>query len=301
VFFYRDQHESLRQLADYIIARHYPELQDGTEPVVDLLREVVRRTAGLLAQWQTAGFSHGVMNTDNMSVLGLTLDYGPFGFMEAYEPGFICNHSDHHGRYAFDRQPRVALFNLSCFAQALLPLLDVEAAKAALQAFQPAYECRYDTLMAGKLGFSESDAGTRRLIQDLLQQMAESRADYTNTFRALCEVKRDVDTGTAALSDRFIDREHFRRWLQDYRVRLASHAGPDAGRQASMRRRNPKYILRNYLAQIAIDKATQAQDYTEIDRLFKLLQDPFAEQPEMERYAEPPPDWARNIQVSCSS
>ncbi|HYQ71260.1 MAG TPA: protein adenylyltransferase SelO family protein, partial [Gammaproteobacteria bacterium] len=276
-------------------------LQDGTEPVVDLLREVVRRTAGLLAQWQTAGFSHGVMNTDNMSVLGLTLDYGPFGFMEAYEPGFICNHSDHHGRYAFDRQPRVALFNLSCFAQALLPLLDVEAAKAALQAFQPAYECRYDTLMAGKLGFSESDAGTRRLIQDLLQQMAESRADYTNTFRALCEVKRDVDTVTAALSDRFIDREHFRRWLQDYRVRLASHAGPDAGRQASMRRRNPKYILRNYLAQIAIDRATQAQDYTEIDRLFKLLQDPFAEQPEMERYAEPPPDWARNIQVSCSS
>jgi uncharacterized protein YdiU (UPF0061 family) len=301
VFFYRNQHDPLRQLADYVIARHYPELQETAEPAVGLLQAVVDRTARLLAQWQAAGFSHGVMNTDNMSVLGLTLDYGPFGFMEAYEPGYICNHSDHHGRYAFDQQPRVALFNLSCFAQALLPLLDVETARAALEAYQPAFEDYYAGFMAGKLGFEMSDADTRRLTEELLHQMAHSRVDYTNTFRALCEVKCDSDTGMSALAEHFIDRERMLQWLQDYRTRLAAHARPDAERQAAMRRSNPKYILRNYLAQVAIERAMQAQDYTEIERLFKLLQDPFAGQPGMERYTEPAPDWARDIQVSCSS
>jgi uncharacterized protein YdiU (UPF0061 family) len=301
VFFYRNRHDALRKLADYIITQHYPELQDSAEPAAGLLQAVVDRTAHLLAQWQAVGFSHGVMNTDNMSVLGLTLDYGPFGFMEAYEPGFICNHSDHHGRYAFDQQPRVALFNLSCLAQALLPLLDVEAAQAALESFEPAFASHYDTLMAGKLGFSKSDAATRLLIQDLLQQMAHSRSDYTNTFRTLCDVERNSDSGMPALADHLVDRDRFSQWLRDYRARLATHALPDAERQAVMRRSNPKYILRNYLAQVAIDRATQAQDYTEIGRLFKLLQDPFTGQPGMERYAEPPPDWARGIQVSCSS
>jgi uncharacterized protein YdiU (UPF0061 family) len=301
VFFYRNQHEPLRQLADYVIARHYPELQDGAVPAIGLLQHVVERTARLLAQWQAVGFSHGVMNTDNMSVLGLTLDYGPFGFMEAYDPGYICNHSDHHGRYAFERQPQVALFNLSCFAQALLPLLDVEAAREALASFQPAYDRYYDKLMAAKLGFSGSNAATRRLMQELLQQMAQSHADYTNTFRDLCGVASDSEAAVPALADYFIDRDRFRQWLRDYHALLATHALPDRERQAAMRRRNPKYILRNYLAQIAIERAAQAQDYTEIGRLFKLLQDPFSEQPGMERYAEPAPDWARDIQVSCSS
>jgi uncharacterized protein YdiU (UPF0061 family) len=136
VFFYRNRHDALQTLADYVIATHYPELQDTEQPYVALLQAVVDKTANLLAQWQAVGFAHGVMNTDNMSVLGLTLDYGPFGFMEAYDPGLVCNHSDHHGRYAFDQQPQVALFNLSCLAQTLLPLVDVEAARAALEAYQ---------------------------------------------------------------------------------------------------------------------------------------------------------------------
>jgi uncharacterized protein YdiU (UPF0061 family) len=301
VFFYRNQHDALQTLADYIIATHYPELQDARQPYVALLQAVVERTACLLAQWQAVGFAHGVMNTDNMSVLGLTLDYGPFGFMESYDPGLVCNHSDHHGRYAFDQQPQVALFNLSCFARTLLPLLDVDAARVALESYQPAYSRHYEQLLLAKLGFESTASTLLPLGSELLAQMADSGTDYTNLFRGLCSVGSTAGPGTRALQDRFIDRERFDRWLADYRAALRSHARPDTERQAAMRTANPKYVLRNYMAQIAIDRATQQQDYTEIDRQFKLLQAPFDEHPEMEHYADLPPDWARQIQVSCSS
>jgi uncharacterized protein YdiU (UPF0061 family) len=301
VFFYRNRHDALQTLADYVIATHYPELQDTEQPYVALLQAVVYKTANLLAQWQAVGFAHGVMNTDNMSVLGLTLDYGPFGFMEAYDPGLVCNHSDHHGRYAFDQQPQVALFNLSCLAQTLLPLVDVEAARAALEAYQPAYTRYYEQLLLQKLGFESADTALLPLGNELLAQMADSGTDYTNLFRCLCSIDCETGTETPALHDQFIDRARFARWLADYRAALHSHARPDTERQLAMRAVNPKYVLRNYMAQIAIDKATQEHDYTEIDRQFKLLQAPFDEHPDMAHYAAPPPDWARGIQVSCSS
>ncbi|NNG14770.1 MAG: YdiU family protein, partial [Gammaproteobacteria bacterium] len=139
VFYYRDQHEPIRTLADYVIEHHYPELTERDDKYLALLKTVISRTARLLAQWQAVGFAHGVMNTDNMSILGLTLDYGPYGFVEAYDPDYVCNHSDHEGRYAFKNQPQIGLFNVSCLAQALLPLIDVDDAKAALEDYQPAY------------------------------------------------------------------------------------------------------------------------------------------------------------------
>lgn len=300
VFYYRNQHAHTRTLADYVIAHHFPELAGSPDKYLRFLRTVVERTAHLLAQWQAVGFAHGVMNSDNMSILGLTLDYGPFGFMEGYEPGFICNHSDHQGRYAFDQQPRIGLFNLSCLAQALLPLLDLEAARAALEEYQPIYMRRFGQLMAQKLGFSDADEATQHLADELLSQMQHSATDYTRLFRRLSDVADDDNTNPSALRDLFIDRERFDQWLADYRARLSTHAPAGSERQNAMRHTNPKYVLRNYLAQVAIDNAARG-DYAEIDTLLRVLHAPFDEHPQYEHYAAPAPDWARSIQVSCSS
>ena len=300
VHYYRDRHEHIATLADYVIVHHYPELAGRPDRYLQLLRTVIVRTARLLAQWQAVGFAHGVMNSDNMSILGLTIDYGPYGFMEAYQPGFICNHSDHSGRYAFDQQPKIGQFNLSCLAQALLPLMEVEAAKAALDEYWVAFDAHYHALMARKIGFGQADAVSLQLLEELLAQMQHCRTDYTSLFRALCDVARDTDPASVPLRDQFIDRERFDRWLSDYQAHLRSHATADAERQASMRATNPKYILRNYLAQIAIEKAERG-DFGEIDRLLGILRRPFDEQPEVAQYAAPSPEGVDQIQVSCSS
>lgn len=300
VFYYREQYDHIRTLADYVIDHHYPELADQPDRYLQFLKEVVERTATLMAQWQAVGFAHGVMNSDNMSILGLTLDYGPYGFLEAYNPGFICNHSDHGGRYAFDQQPQIGLFNLSCLAQALLPLIEVEDAKAALSAYWSDFTVPYHQMMARKIGFEQADEAAIKLLESLLAQMQQSRTDYTRLFRALGDVQRDSENTPAALRDLFVDRERFDGWLADYRARLRTHTKPDAERRAAMMATNPKYILRNYLAQTAIEKAEHG-DYAEIDRLLTILRTPFDEQPNAEPYAAPPPDWADNIQVSCSS
>lgn len=300
-FSHTGRYQALRELTDYVIAHHYPELAGIAAGERDGLwfAEVVVRTARLLAQWQAVGFAHGVMNTDNMSILGLTLDYGPYGFLDAYQPDFISNHSDHQGRYAFNRQPNIGLWNLSCLAQALVPLMDQEALKAALNGYADVYNSHYLALMQAKLGLRESRRHDAELVQALLTLMAQSATDYTNTFRALGEFRSDGDH--AWLRDRFIDRSAFDAWAIRYRERLAAEGSDAVERQAQMNRVNPKYVLRNYLAQIAIDKAVQDQDYTEIDRLLALLQAPYTERPDQERYAAEPPDWGRHIEVSCSS
>lgn len=300
VFYYRDQHERVKRLADYVITRHYPEAREQPNPYLAMLETVVARTARLLAQWQAVGFAHGVMNTDNMSILGLTLDYGPYGFLDSYHPGFICNHSDHHGRYAFDKQPQIALFNLSCLAQTLLSLIDVDAAKAALEAYWPQYTEHYHRIMASKLGFAQSDHDVLTLLSELLGLMRDSATDYTRLFRALSELERDSDRPVTTLRDLFIDRAAFDRWLLAYRLSLRAKAPPDSIRQRAMRAVNPRYVLRNYLAQQAIE-AAQHGDFSEIERLLAILRTPYDEHPGQEHYAAPPPDWASAIQVSCSS
>jgi uncharacterized protein YdiU (UPF0061 family) len=293
-------------LADHVIENHYPELQETVEPYLELLREVVRRTARLIAQWQLVGFAHGVMNTDNMSVLGLTLDYGPYGFLDDYDPGFICNHSDHQGRYAFDKQPDIGLWNLSCFAQALLPLLHqdgeaaAERARAALGEYRPALMGAWSRGMAAKLGLRDAREGDGALIGGLLDRMQGNQVDYTNCFRALGELRLDDPAADAPIRDQFVDRSAFDAWAVDYRARLAGEQSVDADRRRGMHAVSPKYILRNYLAQQAIDMA-ERKDFSEIDRLLGLLRRPFEEQPQSEAYAAPPPDWGRRIVVSCSS
>jgi uncharacterized protein YdiU (UPF0061 family) len=300
VFYYRNQVEPLRQLADYVIARYYPELAARAEPYAELLREVTRRTAELMAQWQAVGFSHGVMNTDNMSILGLTLDYGPFGFLDAFDPGFICNHSDSGGRYAFDQQPDVAAWNITKLAQALVPLLSVETASAAISDYPQQFGQAYLERMAAKFGLTPGGE-TVPLIMDALQLLAQNPVDYTIFMRRLCDFDSTAGALNTPLRDLFLDRAAFDAWAARYAAALGQQGSIDAERSAAMRAVNPKYILRNHLAEVAIRRAADHRDYSEISRLHNLLAHPFDEQPELDAYAAEPPDWAKKIEVSCSS
>ena len=300
VFYARRQYEPLRTLAEYVIAEHYPQFVALENRYALLLGAVIERTARLMAQWQAVGFAHGVMNTDNMSILGLTLDYGPFGFLDNYDPGFICNHSDHSGRYAFAQQPGVGLWNLGRLAQALSPLIPIAQCNDLLADYESQYNASYLDLMCAKLGLLTTHANDGELIHTLLQGLHDNRVDYTRFFRALGDFDAATDARNDALRDQFLDRSVFDHWAGDYRGRLNTEASAPDDRRARMRRVNPKYVLRNYLAEIAIRRA-QARDYTEIERLLEVLQKPYDEQPEMQHYAALPPHWAGEIEVSCSS
>ncbi|HZR45403.1 MAG TPA: YdiU family protein [Candidatus Manganitrophaceae bacterium] len=300
VFYYRKQFDALKRLADFVIELYFPECLHSEDPYSEFFNEAVLRTARLMAAWQAAGFAHGVMNTDNMSIVGLTFDYGPFGFVEHFEPGFICNHSDYNGRYAFNRQPEVGLWNLSALAQALTPLIAKEKLAAALDRYEPAFHTDYSKRMSQKLGLKQFLDGDLPLIADLLKILEGNRVDYTNFFRALGHFKKEGFEPNTPARLLFTDLPAFDGWAERYRMRLAAEGSDDGGRKRAMDRVNPKYILRNHLAQVAIEKGA-ARDYSEIDRLRRLLSRPFDEQPEMEKYAAPAPDWAKGIQVSCSS
>jgi protein adenylyltransferase len=300
VFYYRNQVEPIKHLADYVIARYYPELAGLSDPYPAFLRQVSLRTADLMAQWQAVGFSHGVMNTDNMSILGLTLDYGPFGFLDAFEPGYICNHSDTGGRYAFDQQPDVTAWNITKLAQALVPLMSVETASGAISEYPQAFGKAYLERMAAKFGLPPGGDASG-LIMDALQLLAQNRVDYTIFLRRLCDFDSAAEASNTPLRDLFLDRAGFDAWAARYAAALRQLGSSDAARRQAMRAVNPKYILRNHLAEIAIRRAADERDYSEINRLHALLTRPFDEQPEYEAYAAEPPDWARKIEVSCSS
>ncbi|MFC4159507.1 protein adenylyltransferase SelO [Chitinimonas lacunae] len=296
--FYRRQYAQLHELADYAIDRYFPTCRAAGNPYQAMLETVIERTAELIAQWQGVGFCHGVMNSDNMSLLGLTIDYGPYGFLDGCNLGHICNHSDEAGRYAYDQQPEAALFNLQCLAQALLPLLERDEAVAALQGYQPRYEAALERVFRAKLGLASEREGDWELTLRLLELMQGSGSDWTLTWRRLAEF--DQENPAAPLRDLFLDRPGFDAWAEDYRARLAWENSLTPERAAAMRRVNPKYILRNYLAEQAI-RAAQQGDFSEISRLQQLLKRPFDEQPEYEAYTALPPDWAAQIEVSCSS
>jgi serine/tyrosine/threonine adenylyltransferase len=311
-FYAADLVDELRSLADHVIERFYPECREATDPYLALLDAVVVRTAELVAQWQAVGFCHGVMNTDNMSILGLTIDYGPFGFIDAFDANHICNHSDTQGRYAYRMQPQIAYWNCFCLAQGLLPLIgaqheeavraerSVADAQRALESFKARFAPALERRLREKLGLAEALPGDDALANRLLELMHTSRADFTLTFRRLSGVSKHDASGDAPVSDMFIDREAFDRWAADYRARLAADPRDDAARREAMNRVNPKYVLRNHLAETAIQRA-KAKDFSEVERLATVLRRPFDEQPEFESYAALPPDWAGTLSVSCSS
>ena len=303
VFYYRQQPQHLKTLADYVIQHDYLKLASAPQPYLALLYEVIHRTADLIAAWQCVGFAHGVLNTDNMSILGLTLDYGPYGFLDQYDPNFICNHSDQEGRYAFAAQPQIGLWNLRCLAQALLPVLDddpeaaIEQAQTALQSYQPRFQQQCLTGMRLKLGLTTAHEQDQQLINDLFEMMHKQQVDYTRFFRTLSHLNTHQLSDIASLCT---EPDACQPWLTRYQHRLNHENSQNTARQQQMLQHNPKFILRNYLAQEAITQAEQ-HDFSMIDRLLTVLSTPYAEHPEHEAYAELPPDWAQQIVVSCSS
>ncbi len=299
-----DQEEQLRTLADYVIGRYYPECRSpeatspwGGNPYAALLHSVSERTAQLMAQWQAVGFCHGVMNTDNMSILGLTLDYGPFQFLDAFVPGHICNHSDHHGRYAYNRQPNIAYWNLFCLAQALLPLIeDQDTALAALESYKTVFPDAFMAQMHKKLGLTQAQDSSEALVEPLLQLLAQNAVDYTIFWRRLSHAVAEGQF--EPVRDLFADRAAFDAWLLSYSELLALE---DKALAADlMLNSNPKFVLRNHLGEQAI-RAAKGGDFSELATLQRLLERPFDEHPGHEAYADFPPDWASSISISCSS
>ncbi|QCA06184.1 protein adenylyltransferase SelO [Pantoea vagans] len=296
-FFYSQQQEKVQQLADYAIRHHWPHLEEEADRYQQWFTDIVLRTARLIALWQSVGFAHGVMNTDNMSILGLTIDYGPFGFLDDYQPDFICNHSDYQGRYSFENQPMIGMWNLNRLAHALSGLLTTEQLRTALSAYEPELMRVWGERMRAKLGLLTQQSSDNQILTDLLALMTQEHSDYTLTFRLLSETQQAESR--SPLRDEFIDREAFDGWYQRYRNRLVDEQVSDAERQAVMKAANPAVILRNYLAQQAIEEAERGEQGA-LARLHQALQQPFSDQTAAE-YRQRPPDWGKTLEVSCSS
>jgi uncharacterized protein YdiU (UPF0061 family) len=285
--------EALRLLADHVIDRHYPELRGAENPYSALLDAVAGRQAELIAAWMSVGFIHGVMNTDNMSVAGDTIDYGPCAFMDTYHPGTVYSSIDHGGRYAYGNQPGIAHWNLACLAQCLLPLIDESEEKALavaqeiINTFPDRYRAAHTTRFAAKLGLETVRDGDVEVIDGLLTAMEEGKADFTLTFRRLSDLTR-AGGEDAAVRALFEDPAAFDAWAATWRARLAKESRDDAARQAAMRAVNPAYIPRNHQVEAALDAAVEEGNVEPLHDLRAVLQTPFAAQPGMERYEQQP-------------
>ena len=301
-FSHHDQHDALERLADFVIDHFYPECRGAGNPYAALLAEVTRRTAATLAQWQAHGFMHGVMNTDNMSILGLTIDYGPFQFMDAFDPAHICNHSDHAGRYAYQRQPAIAQWNLFALGQALLPLIgEPDDALAALEPYKTVFPAELDRRMAAKLGLAAASDASRAQVQGWLALLAREHTDWPIFWRRLARwVAADpADPAAAeAVRELFHDRAEVDRLLLRHQELLAECSRGPAGDLALGS--SPALVLRNYLAEQAIALARQ-KDFGMLQTLHEALQRPYDEHPSHADWCGFPPDWASHIQISCSS
>ena len=301
-----NQPEALRQLADFVCASQGMDVPEAEahhgNAYAALLQAVVDRTADLIAHWQAVGFCHGVMNTDNMSLLGLTIDYGPFQFLDGYDPQHICNHSDSQGRYAFQRQPQVAYWNLFCLGQAFMPLVnDSDLILKVLESYTQRFSNSLLERMRAKLGLTQPQTTDASLVEDICKLLASERTDHTIFWRRLSHAAKDLENAQAKalqpVTDLFLDRQ---RW-QDLALRLqARWAAEPAGTGARMLQHNPKMVLRNHLGEQAIRQA-QAGDFSEVQTLLKLLSSPFDEHPGYDAYADFPPAWASSISISCSS
>jgi serine/tyrosine/threonine adenylyltransferase len=298
--------EAVRILADHVIARHFPAAGEADRPYRALLDAVIRAQAELIAQWMLVGFIHGVMNTDNMSIAGETIDFGPCAFMDSYDPMMVFSSIDRHGRYAYGRQPAIGGWNLTRLAECLLPLLAdersaaVREAEEALDAYAPAYERAYRAGLGRKLGLRTEQEGDDQLGRDLLQAMAANGADFTLTFRRLGAAAAD-ESGDAAVRRLFADPSAFDDWVGRWRQRLEREPGHAAARRASMEAANPAYIPRNHRVEAAIVAAMDEGDFTHFHEVVTVLSRPYEDQPGLEHYADPPAEEERVLRTFCGT
>jgi uncharacterized protein YdiU (UPF0061 family) len=288
--------EAITILAEYAIARHYPALQARPTPYLALLAAVREAQATLMARWMQVGFIHGVMNTDNMTISGETIDYGPCAFMDAYDPATVFSSIDHHGRYAFGNQPRIAYWNLARFADTLLPLLDDNHGKAitmaedTLNQFPASFERYWREGMRRKLGLVSEQPDDAGLIDALLELMQEHTADYTNTFRMLCSV---AEGGAAPAG--------YDAWVTRWRTRLGQEAHARHTAATLMRAHNPAVIPRNHRVEAAIDAAVHQGDFAPMEALLAVLSTPFDLAPHHGAYSTPPAPSERVYQTFCGT
>jgi serine/tyrosine/threonine adenylyltransferase len=305
----RGDTEGTRTLADYAIARHYPEAAETKQPYRALLNGVINRQAQLVAQWMLLGFIHGVMNTDNSSISGETIDYGPCAFMEAYDAAMVFSSIDHQGRYAYGNQPHAAHWNLTRLAETVLPLLEQEAgseeaalasAKEALADFVPQYEAARVAGLRHKLGlFTERD-GDAALAQDLLDCMAVNHADFTLTFRRLCDVVDGSESGEGVRA-LFEEPSTFDKWAAGWRQRMEEEPAPALARAAAMRMASPAFIPRNHLVEAALNAAVERQDFQPFEELLDVVSRPYENRPDLERHATPARPEERVSQTFCGT
>lgn len=301
--------EAIRTLADYAIVRHYPDAAQAARPYRAFLDGVIARQAHLIAQWMLLGFIHGVMNTDNMSISGETIDFGPCAFMEAYEPDTVFSSIDRQGRYAYGNQPRIGLWNLTRLAESLLPVLVEEAgseegalssAQEALSAFAVKYEAVQIAGLRRKLGLFIERDGDLAMAQTFLELMAAGNADFTLTFRRLCDAASGPE-GEAEIRTLFSDPSAYDRWAAAWRERLNEEPFSVHERAAAMRRANPVFIPRNHLVQAALDAAVDSQNFQPFEELVDVLSQPYKERPGMERYTTPAHPEERVLWTFCGT
>jgi uncharacterized protein YdiU (UPF0061 family) len=301
----RGEHEQVRRLADYAIARHDPQLATRVDRYLAWLEAVARRQAGLIARWMNVGFIHGVMNTDNMTISGETIDYGPCAFMEAFDPAAVFSSIDHHGRYAYANQPSIALWNLARLAECLLPLLDTDAERAVaratevLDAFPQTFSGALLDGQRAKLGLSSARDGDEALVADWLELMHTQALDFTLAWRRLADA---AEGDPAPLRDRFVDRDAGDAWLARWRARCAAEAVAPEVRAAAMRAASPLVIPRNHRVEEALEAATGRDDLGPFERLLDALRRPFDDRPEHAPYAEPAPaETTANYRTFCGT
>jgi serine/tyrosine/threonine adenylyltransferase len=296
--------EALRELADYVIARHYPQAAPAEQPYRALLDAVVARQADLVARWLL--IIHGVMNTDNTSIAGETIDYGPCAFMDAYDPATVFSSIDHLGRYAYGNQPNIAQWNLARLAETLLPLLAEDGEKAlaaaeeSLGSFAATFHVAYLGGLRRKLGLAAEREGDATLAQDLLTLMAENHADFTLTFRLLCAASAGEE-GDAVVRALFADGCAYDAWAARWRRRMTKDTIDRAASSAAMRAANPAYIPRNHIVEAAFDAAVTSQDFAPFEQLLEVVSRPFEARPGYERYAAPPAPEERVQQTFCGT
>jgi uncharacterized protein YdiU (UPF0061 family) len=302
----RGDGEGVRLLADHVLARHYPEAATAKRPYHALLAAVVEAQAKLIADWMLVGFIHGVMNTDNMSIAGETIDYGPCAFMDEYNAGQVFSSIDRQGRYAYGNQPAMGGWNLTRLAECLLPLLSgdedaaIAEAEEILTAYGSAFEARYHAGLRRKLGLSTERDDDLTLVLELLQAMHANKADFTLTFRRLCDAAAGA-AGEAALEPLFADPAPLRAYLPRWRHRLEQEPGTADARAAAMRLVNPAYIPRNHRVEAVIRAAVDEDDFAPFEELLAVLSRPYDEQPEQAEYALPPEETERVLQTFCGT